>query len=75
MPSSVKAVIPIILEFVGPPFRAVSEGGAFSKRWAPTTRTWRSSCRREIAARPTRCLHRCQRNRDALIYVLEGRPA
>ncbi len=41
VPSSFEAVMPVILEFVGPPFRAASEGSTFSRRWDPTTRTWR----------------------------------
>jgi len=41
LPSSFEAVMPIILEFVVPPFRAASEGSTFSRHWDPTTRTWR----------------------------------
>jgi len=41
VPSSFDAVMAVILEFVGPPFRAASEGSPFRRRWDPTTRTWR----------------------------------
>jgi hypothetical protein len=41
VPSSFEAVMTVILEFVGAPFRAASEGSTFSRRWDPTTHTWR----------------------------------
>lgn len=41
VPSSLAAGMPVILEFVGPLFRAASEGSTFRRRWDPIKRAWR----------------------------------
>lgn len=41
VPSSFEAVIPVILDFIGPAFRAAGEGSAFGLHWDPETRKWR----------------------------------
>ena len=40
VPGSFDAVMPVILDLVGPPFQAAREGSAFSKRWDPLRRRW-----------------------------------
>ena len=40
VPSSFEAVMPVILDLVGPPFQAAREGSAFAKRWDPVQRRW-----------------------------------
>jgi hypothetical protein len=40
VPGSFDAVMPVILDLVGPPFQAAREGSAFSKRWDPIRRRW-----------------------------------
>lgn len=40
VPSSFEAVMPVILDLVGPPFQAAREGSAFTKRWDPAQRRW-----------------------------------
>lgn len=41
VPASFEAVMPVILELVGPPFRAAGEGSSFDLHWDPTRRKWR----------------------------------
>lgn len=40
VPSSFEAVMPVILDLVGPPFQAAREGSVFAKRWDPVQRRW-----------------------------------
>jgi len=41
VPSAFEAVMPVILDFVGPPFRAAGERHSFGLRWDPESRRWR----------------------------------
>lgn len=41
VPGSFEAVMPVILDFVGPPFRAAGEGSSFGRRWDPQSGRWR----------------------------------
>lgn len=41
VPGSFEAVMLVILDFVGPPFRAAAEGGSFGRHWDPDSRRWR----------------------------------
>ncbi len=40
VPSSFQSVMPVILDLVGPPFRAASDGSTFAGRWDPVRRHW-----------------------------------
>lgn len=40
VPDSFEAVMPVILDFVGPPFHAVGDGNAFVLHWDPSRRAW-----------------------------------
>ncbi|OGN83058.1 MAG: hypothetical protein A3G84_04115 [Chloroflexi bacterium RIFCSPLOWO2_12_FULL_71_12] len=41
VPGSFEAVMPVILDLIGPPFRAAGEGSSFGLHWDPESRTWR----------------------------------
>ncbi len=41
VPGSFEAVMPVILDFVGPPFRAAGEGSSFGRHWDQESRSWR----------------------------------
>lgn len=41
VPGSFEAVMLVILDFAGPPFRAAGEGRSFVERWYPESRSWR----------------------------------
>jgi len=41
VPGSFEAVMPVILDLIGPPFRAAGEGSSFGLHWDPQSRTWR----------------------------------
>ena len=41
VPGSFEAVMPVILDFVGPPFRAAGDGSSFRREWDPESRRWR----------------------------------
>lgn len=40
LPGSFEAVMPVILDLVGPPFQAARQRSAFSERWDPIRRRW-----------------------------------
>lgn len=41
VPGSFEAVMPVIRDFIGPPFRAAGAGKSFGLRWDPDGRRWR----------------------------------
>lgn len=41
VPSSLEAAMPVILDFVGPPFRAAGDGSSFVLHWDPQSHRWR----------------------------------
>lgn len=41
VPDSLESVMPVILDFIGPPFRAARDGSSFGLHWDPARREWR----------------------------------
>lgn len=41
VPDSLESVMPVILGFIGPPFRAAGDGSSFCLHWDPARREWR----------------------------------